>query len=305
MELIKFGQAGAPMENASGIQVPFRALLKADGTVAVETFEHLMANPVRRRAQVSVEDAESFVRYIKRYQTLGNRSQQVVFAQIEETGASFAAILDYHDADVAEFPPSPADTSIGGSQGAEVPGCRLPNWGKHRIMFTCKQTPEWKRWTEKSGVKMSQVDFAEFLEDNGVDINPNNTAGMPSMADMVEIARNMSATVAGDFNQAIRLGNGNVQFKWTETIEAKAQTNSGEIQIPERFVIGIAPFTGFDGFEIHARLKYRLQAGKLTMWFELERPHKVVERAAQQVLAKITTETGLTPFRGNVLSMGL
>lgn len=243
----------------------------------VQDFERLLLWPQRKRASVTVKDAQSFRTYINRY---GNQNALAIY-DATETGATFTAILDYH---------FPKDGSA--------------NWGEHRVVYPVTATPEWTRWTGHNKKAMSQADFAAFLEENGVDINPNGREGQPSQADMEMIAREIEATSSGDFGSVTRLASGSVQLRWTETVTASAKTDSGTIEIPERFIIGIAPFVGFDGFEIRCRLKYRLNAGKLSLWYEMERTHKVVEEAVKLVLEQILADTGLVPLRGEVRSMG-
>jgi hypothetical protein len=43
--------------------------------------------------------------------------------------------------------------------------------------------------------------------------------------------------------------------------------------------------------EIDARLRYRVKDGALTIWFELVRPHKVLEAAFRETWARIEQET--------------
>ena len=51
---------------------------------------------------------------------------------------------------------------------------------------------------------------------------------------------------------------------------------------------------------VTARLRYRIaDQGKLTMWFDLLRPHKVLEDAVREVWHQIQTETGLTILNGD------
>ena len=285
--LLNYGAALASVSVVGGVPVLTR--VNDAGATVTETLEHLLPQPTRVRAKVAVDDVAAFVAYVQRFQNQATLGQQIIFAEVTETGGTFTAVLDYHQL----------------TTGDAAPAGIYPSWGEHRCIYTCKQTPEWVRWMGKNGKPMSQVEFAEFLEDNGLDVNPNNNPGMPTMADMVEIARSLDATIEGSFNSAMRLNNGSVQFKFTETVTASANTTAGTVEVPERFVIGIAPFVGFDGHEIFARLKYRLSSGKLSMWYELERPHKIVEAASKDVIERIISGTGLTPLRGRVEAMGL
>jgi uncharacterized protein YfdQ (DUF2303 family) len=74
-----------------------------------------------------------------------------------------------------------------------------------------------------------------------------------------------------------RLDNGQVQFAYSETIDARA--SEGSVEIPREFVIGVRLFKNGDGYKVRARLKYRLNAGKLKFWYELDRAENAIEDA--------------------------
>lgn len=95
------------------------------------------------------------------------------------------------------------------------------------------------------------------------------------------------------------LANGQVDFKYQEEIQGSAGAN-GNIKVPERFFIGIPVFEGGDPYKLEAKLRWRLNDGKLTMWFELVRDHKVLEAAFQDIWKKIAEETQITIYRGSV-----
>ena len=132
-------------------------ILKPDGSTAhvvpadqLETAER----PHRIKQTIAVRDCKSFLDYWKLYSDSDSRA----FADRDKSLIS--AVLDYH-------------------QTGEP---QSPRWGSHRLMLTLRFTEEWKTWTGKNGVKMTQAEFAEFLEDNALDIIE------PSSATMVECA---------------------------------------------------------------------------------------------------------------------
>lgn len=254
--------------------IPFATVIEPTGETRQESLEHLLAKPSIVRAAVVIQDVESFIRYVNLYRRKSDENL-AIFANVTESGASFTAILDYHKE-----------------------GSAVAEHGAHRAVYTCTPTPEWARWTAGDKKQMAQEAFAQFLEDNAPDIVS------PSSAQMIEIALSLEARTTGDFKQATRLENGSLSFHYSENIEAKAGLN-GSIEIPSTFEIGISPFVGFTPFKIDVRLRYRLSSGKLTFWYELVRPHKVVEESAKDVIKRITDATGLSPFRGAVQSMGL
>lgn len=252
-----------------------------DGNTSRKSLEYLQKRPSVVRSSVDVYDTESFIAYVNRfarksYPNLESETvETVIFGKITETNVSFTGVLDYH-----------ADMS---SQAGR---------GQHRVVYDCRTTPEWRRWTENDGKKMNQEAFAAFIEDNAPDIVD------PSSAVMIEVAGSLDARTTGSFSSATRLTNGSVTLKYSENVEAKAGLN-GDVEIPTTFAIGVSPFIGFSKFRVQARLRYRISEGKLVLWYELVRPHKVVEDCGKEALQAIQEETGVQPFIGSLNSTGL
>ncbi len=169
----------------------------------------------------------------------------------------------------------------------------IAGWQDHSAKYSCPLSPEWKTWTASSGKQMSQADFAAFIENNLPDI-----AKLPA-ADMLEISRSLEAKKKVNFASGIRLSNGQNELTYEEEITGTAQ--KGQLNVPEEFTIGIAVLEGGVSYAVQARLRYRIaDSGKLTMWFELIRPHKVVEDAAREVWAQIEAGTELAVFNGSI-----
>jgi uncharacterized protein YfdQ (DUF2303 family) len=112
---------------------------------------------------------------------------------------------------------------------------------------------------------------------------------------MLEVATNLQATTSAQFGSAMRLSNGAAQFKYHEDITASA----GGFEVPEQFCIAIPVFQNGPTYLIHARLRFRLTSGKLQFWYDLVRPHKVIEAAAADITAIIKEQTGLPFYNGN------
>lgn len=165
-------------------------------------------------------------------------------------------------------------------------------WGDHTAKYTCPLSDEWARWSQQSGKQTDQRQFAQFIEDNLPDILK------PEGAAMLEISRTLEAKKNVNFISNTRLRDGTVDFVFEEKIEATAQ--KGDIKIPEVFVIKIPAFTNGELFEINAKLRYRLDAGKLSIWYELERPHKVLDAAFQKVRKEIEKGLELTALMGEI-----
>lgn len=63
----------------------------------------------------------------------------------------------------------------------------------------------------------------------------------------------------------------------------------------------IFPRRAGDPWRVEAKLRYRIgDGGKLSIWYELVRPHKVIEAAVKELRATIATDTGLNILVGSL-----
>jgi len=225
--------------------------------VAIESLEYLQPAPTRIRKTLKVLDADTFINYVNRFSSPAT----AVFCSGPE-GRTFTAVIDYHQPD-------------------------QPSWAEHTATYCCPISIEWGRWRAGDRKRMNQSDFAEFIEENVKDITaPDGVPNAPNAADMLEISRTLEAKKNISFRQGTRLDNGQVQLTYNEEIDGRAG-ESGQLSIPELFYVAVKPFPGGDAFCVPARFRYRIQEGKLVMWFELVRPDKVLEEAYMTVRAKV------------------
>jgi uncharacterized protein YfdQ (DUF2303 family) len=189
---------------------------------------------------------QSFVDYLMEFIDGGSR----VYGD-EKTG-SLVAIVDDHE---------------GG--GADEPMAR---WRRHRVSLLLEVDRGWADWSGRNRKAMSQAEFGEFLEDHAHQIVS------PSAADMLEVVMTLEAVKTANFRQASRLKDGNYQFMWNEETTATAGA-SGKLTIPDSFKVKVPVFVGGGEVELEARLRYRLNEGKLTLHFNLVRIEDV-RRAA-------------------------
>ncbi len=229
-----------------------------------ESLEQFLARPIRKRAKVTVRDHESFVHYVTAHRELGTH----LFQDVNEQGGSFTAIIDYHHTLEAA-------------------------WADHVCVYTCEHTPEWKRWMEKSDESLSQTDLALFIEDNLVDIID------PEGARMLELVKTLEATATAEFRSQIRLQNGDRQFHYAHTTNAKAG-QQGDLEIPERFTLSLPVFQNGPAYTVPCRFRYVLRNGTLVVGYEIERPHKIIELALAQERTAITQLLNLPVHFGSV-----
>ncbi len=225
----------------------------------IHTLEETLAAPIRKKGTIILNDAESFV--------------AVVLDQKSESTRLFSTI-------------SPPTFTAVFNHNASGSG-----WGDHKAKYNAPLSPEWKAWTGVDGKKMGQVEIAQFIENNLVDV------AEPEGATLLEICRTLEAKKKVNFSSSIRLSDGNNQFTFEEEISGTAQ--KGQLAIPEQFVIGVPVFENGEKWRVDVRLRYRIEeGGKLVMWMELVRPHKVIEEAVKELRAKIAEGTGLAILNG-------
>lgn len=219
--------------------------------------EELLTAPHRTKATASFADADSFIAYLQRYA----KEQTTLWVKLDPRTSSlaFAAVIDEHAADQAA-------------------------WRDHRATLVPSMSVEWDRWTKNNGPAktFSQVEFALFLEDNLQDIT--SAEGMPTGAQMLDMALQFEARQDMRLKSHARLQNGGIQLEYV------ADDDKGTIEqmkLFERFAIGVPVFWNGPGYRIDARLRYRARDGKVTFWYELIRPDRIHEDAARAVIQKV------------------
>lgn len=238
---------------------PYVVLRDGTGNERVEFLTGTLPPPGRKTGTVKLNDADSF---IKHYKVHGNGAP--IYATLQP--ARFIAVLNDHTAD--------------------APGHR-----DHRADFIVKHSREWETWTKHNGKGAafgSNEAFALFLEDNAPDII------RPEAATMLAIALNFRVKADVGFSVAQRLDDGNIDLAYSNVVQGSATgAGGGKVKIPELFAIHVPVFDGIGAklYKVEARFRYRLHEGKLTLWYELVRPHKVVEQAFKDVWTQIEKET--------------
>lgn len=227
----------------------------------VQDLEKLLAEPVRKRGTVEVHDPESLIAYVNEHKQAGTLILAYKGDVEEEKDPEIVAVLNHHAADVA-------------------------GWGDHHCRYTCPFSEPWKTWIKGNKRPFTQYEFAEFLEDNIPDIAD------PPGAQLKAVCATFTARKKLDFHQATRLTDGTVDFEYRETMEGGGQ-QSGKVNLPEVFKLGLAPFEGYDKYEVVARLRWRIdpEARSLRFFYALEQPERVVETAFGEICKKVSKDT--------------
>ncbi|WP_287918466.1 DUF2303 family protein [Comamonas sp.] len=236
---------------------------------------HLLAAPARKRGTAVLNDAESFVAVVNDQKTEDTR----IFSTINPP--TFTAVFNHNAA--------------------------TAGWGDHKAQYNAPLAPEWLAWAAMDGKKVGQVDLAQFIENNLVDVVfidksapgvPVGEVGSPDGSTLLEVCRTLEAKKKVDFKSAIRLADGSTQFTYDEDVQGSAR--QGQLAVPEQFSLGIPVFENGAKYRADVRLRYRIQdGGNLIMWLELIRPHKIIEDAVKQLRADIAAQTELPILNGS------
>lgn len=237
-----------------------KALVIPDNMKAVNLLEldEATRNAPRRLKQIFVAHSpKSFIDYFNRYATEG---KSAIF--IDRIENKFVGVIDFHE------------------------NAETPHFAAHRCIYTAPKTEESIKWLKHNNEKMTQEDFALFIEDSQREILE------PNPAEMLEIAASLKANNNVDFKSAMRLDNGQVQFTYTETINGQAGVN-GHLAIPEKIKLVLTPFKGSTPYEVEARFRYRITQAGLQMWYTLISPHLVINDAINDIAAQVTEHSNV------------
>lgn len=220
--------------------------------------------PERIVAAPKFQDQASFCSYVNTYKDDRTR----ILADVN--AGSFLALIDYHGV------------------GEE----RKPEFVSHRASFQLTHSEQWKLWIGQNDKLIPQAEFAEFLEDNRVDIVK------PDSATLLEIAEDLQAKSDVNFASKINRVNGSAVLTFDETISTKVTT--GRIEMPESFTIRIPVFFGEAAVDISARLRFRIQDGKLKFQYKLYRPAEIKQKAFDVTRAEIAASAALEVLLGSL-----
>jgi uncharacterized protein YfdQ (DUF2303 family) len=266
-----FENAPQPITVYQNDEIQFRKIAVPKGWEVQDCDnEALLQKPRRKKAIVSLNDTDSFIGYVKRH---GSLTACTIWADVDyaEDKAKFQAVINDH----------------GEKEDEQA-------WRDHVAHYAPQFSPEYLRWAGKNRTVMSQVDFAEFLDNNQADIASPD--GYPSSAEILNMALNFEAKQDYRFKSSVRLQNGGVNMTFVQDDD---KGTVEQMRVFDKFAIGIPVYFGGDAYQINARLRYRHREGKVVFWYELVRPDLTMKAATDTIIQKIKAECGQPFFFGN------
>lgn len=223
------------------------------------------------RQRVRLYDAESFVAYLLLFKTATTRVFSVLPEAGKFEGAKFTAILDYHQ------------------QGREAEARRCA----HQAEYPCPLSAEFRIWLNLNGKGQSQNDFVQFIDANAPDVIA------PTSAELLELAMNMEMRSSVDFGSKMDRTTGGRALRFTEVVEH--QQTAGQIKVPDYLTLRIPIFDGGQSYELRARMEYRVNSGKLSITYHMQRPQEAFRNALDALRVEIEAGADVEILTGTVL----
>ena len=226
--------------------------------------------PSRIRHRVQLLESGSFIDYVNRYKT----ADTLIFAKVTDEAGEFKAMLDYH----------------GAAPALKAAYC------EHVAVFTPFRTVEFDAWMKADRVKLGQMEFAVWLEENAALLVE------PTGAELLELVTSLHGHTEARFNQTFRLVDGGCRLQYDEDIVVRGSSTTtskpGDLELPALLRAGIAPFNGMPVYPVTARLKTRIDNRKLSLWIETVDVHKIIRDSLLLTVRAIVEKTGLIPLIG-------
>lgn len=216
--------------------------------------------PKRKRGTVVVRDVPSFLAYYAKH----SDEHTEVYADREHR--TITAVLDAHQADAAR-------------------------WGQHRLGLQLTHSESFHAWAGHDRKTLPQLAFAEFVEDHRSDITS------PPAAELLELAQSFEATTKVTFRSGTRLKSGQRTLSYVE--EQNASGGSGDLVIPDEFDLVLPIFEGASVADpLTARLRFRINDGKLFMVYVLDRLAEAIDAAFEGVVSEVDEGVSVPILRG-------
>jgi len=215
------------------------------------------------------------------------RTRGVVYLHTKE---SFAHFVKEHRADPATHLYANAETftytAVFNDAGTD------PGWGDHRAVLQLQKTREWLHWEKNDRKLLSQLEFAEHIEEGEPEIIE------PNGATVLEMAQTFHVTTGAEFSSATILDSGSTSFSYMEDNKAAAGAKRS-IAIPKQIKLSLPPFEVEErqALTVSARLRYRLSGGHLQLGYTLIRPEEGLRLAFADTTTWLADDTGLYPLR--------
>lgn len=241
--------------------------------------EEFRTAPDRRKGTATVDTLDSFIALVERHKDEGS----ALFGKCSWPDPKLTAVLDY-------------DSAAGAARNRT-----------HRIVYAFPLTEEFKAWVSGNAKPMEQDAFAAFLEEHSAELaapSDGETSEyerlfkekMATPSEVVALSRHLEVFVAARAKQGIRLQTGERVVEFSEDhVNAKGEP----IVVPGIFMVSVPAFVDGDAVRIPARLRYRVNGGKVVWFYQLYRWEFFLREQVGHDLKDAADKTGLPAFEGS------
>lgn len=285
----------------TGTHVPL--IRHADGRIEfipMSTFDAYEDGPSFRTGTARMGTLDSFIAHVNRF----GDGDSAIFVNDNSASPALTAVLDYHRAD-----------SLSSEEGEDRIHGEYRN-GKHRTSFAFPLSEEWQFWLSHNGPgnAMDMLTFSNFIEDrigdialvedgipDGVErfVELNGGAGMiASYGQLHDLAHGLQVSEGHHAEQKVNHQNGAGKISFTTVVE-NTKVNGVEVVVPSMFFIAIPVFHKGAFYRIAARLRYRVNGGKVVFWYDLWRSDRSFDHAIAEAAMRVDAETEAQVFFGS------
>lgn len=228
----------------------------------VQTFDPPWPELERIAGTPVFHDAGSFSSYVNTFKS----SDTAIFAEpgfLASSTTNVTAVLDYHGHATAH----------------------LPNHCAHVATYHPRYADQWSVWSVARS--FTQVDFAEFLEENARDIVE------PAAAQMLDLVRTFKANRKQAFNSIVYQHDGSVSLGYED------RASDGSTAMPDKIIVGVPVFFMGAAYRLGVFVRYKVGNGGVMFSLKPDRPDIIEADAFEDIRTAVTKDTGIQTYLGS------
>lgn len=244
-----------------------------------EEIERFRMEPERRKGTARASTLQSFIDLINYHKD----DSSALFAKAEWPGPRLTAIIDYHKVD------------------------HKPRHLGHHVTYDFPVTDEFKAWIDHDAKSFSQPEFAAFIEEHAAELAAPYDAERSEFerlfkvtfatpTQMITLSRGLQVNVEATVKQNVVLQSGEGELEFSETHLDK---RGEKLTVPGLFMVAVPAFLDGDPIRLPARLRYRVNGGKVTWLYQLYRWKFWLRDRVQKDLQEVEKETDVRAFEGS------
>lgn len=250
-----------PFEVYPGVMIHHKDLVRTDlRPQFLQKEQATKAGPNNPVGTLTLLTPESFAAAITHHRD----DRTKVFADVEQS--KITAVFDF--------------LQSGGKKDRET------GWGQLRAEIGFAESRKLKEW-RKTLEWMSQMDFANFLEDHLEDVID------PTGQHLLEIATDLEASSSGSFKGRVNLDNGSVRLAYQDDVETT-------VEVPRNLTLGIPLFEHGERYKLGARLRFVISGGAVKFRLLFTNLQDAKEQEFEAIAQSVEEKTAQSIYRGRL-----